>query len=446
MHSQRSSQKQHDETVTSGSGGQVADSGSRSGSESGSGSGLPVILSSLATSVPVNLPRGMVFEGRRREKLAGERARWMARAIQMGEAGDPVRRKYAANRAAALGRDLRPAVDQCGKRARDMRCGCVGPSRPSREMRMVEFNCRQHLVCDRCSKKRSRRLRARMREGLAFHLEREHAEWKARGCRRGERPQIVLMTLGVRHTGDVQTDRDALSSGWRAFYKALHRRGLAGPYVGVWEATSGRDGLGHVHMHVAIVWPFVDWGLVRELWVASCPESEVIDLKGSKPRRDGRPTTGWSAANYLGKYISKGVSFEGMGEILAADVVAASYNQRLVITSRKFWQPWDRPHCECCGVLPWPDIALRPRTPDEEAAATARERARCLEVLADRYGSERARWLAATVGTSTKLRALADLVEGVLGLGPETKLSRRDASHLDREADELEPQLWLAVG
>ncbi len=384
--------------------------------EDASGSGSSVTSSSLETSVP-NAPRSWhVFEGRRREKLAPERARWKRRAADMASDGDVPRTVYAMNRVASLGRDLEPTVSQCGKRARDMRCGCKGAARPSRDERAVEFNCKQHLVCGRCMRKRSHKLRAKMGAALQHHLDVARRSWVGRGCPRGGKPIIVMMTFTIAHSGDVMRDRRDLQEGWREFWKRLKRRGWAQPYCGAWEATSGRDRLGHPHLHVAMVWPFRDFGFIRRLWRASCPRSERIHFGTGKKRRDGAPTNGKSAAAYIGKYISKGVDLDTMGEVLAADIVAATYNQKTVISGTgqkgvKFWLPWERPHCECCGVLPWPDVPLRPWTSDEMYSARARERQRCIDVLGERYGPSHARWIADAAGSLHRLIYLTNVSE-----------------------------------
>lgn len=314
-----------------------------------------------------------VFETRRRKQLASERARWMAKAAEMGAVGDLGRHKYASDRVASLGRDLEPTVSRCGRKGRELRCGCKGTG-------TVWLRCKQHLVCAACNRARSKKLRAKMAAGLARALEDAREQWRREGCWQWGRPAIVLMTLTIKHSGDVARDRSELSDGWRKFYKRLHAHGWARPYCGVWEATSGRDGLGHVHMHVAIVWPWVCFSEVQRLWRLSCPRSKVIDLGAQKKgRRDGAPTTGKSAANYIGKYISKGADFSTMDQTLAADIVAASYNQRTVITSRRFWVAWERPPCTECGELACPFIAFKPWDDDAKRAHAAHAHAGFLE-------------------------------------------------------------------
>jgi hypothetical protein len=305
-----------------------------------------------------------------------------------------------------------------------------------------------------------------MAAGLMVHLEHEREQWRRRGCPSGGRPEIVLMTLTIRHSGSVEDDRRDLAEGWREFYRRLQRRGWTAPYCGAWEATSGRDGLGHVHLHVAIIWPRIPWSTVSRLWRASCPRSEVIDLKG--PRKDRKPTNAWTAAKYLSKYISKGIDFDALPAELAADIVAASYNQKSVVhgTGRwapdaatgkmqrvKFFQPWERPHCDCCGVLPWPDVAFRPRTDEEQADVDRGCRWALIGLLSDRYGPAAAGWLSSSVNLS-RLSGMVELARpddpaelgwkhGVrIPLGWSRWMERVD---MDRRAAGYEPQGSLAI-
>jgi hypothetical protein len=174
---------------------------------------------------------------------------------------------------------------------------------------------------------------ARMRAGLEAAI----------AARPGE--MIVLVTLTLRHSGDLEVDRKALAGGWRRLYKSLHDEYGKFPYVGVWEVTPGADGKGHLHMHVAVVWPWRDWSHVRALWLRACPESERITFVAG--RRDGRRSDPKSVANYLGKYLSKGIETIDYTPELRTRIVAASYNTRWVFTSRRFWITFV-PLCQRC--------------------------------------------------------------------------------------------------
>lgn len=258
------------------------------------------------------------------------RDRWRARAGDRDRAGH--QRDYAARRAEALGRPVGPRVGKCGTVGAMVACACPGASR------FRPYGCRQWFLCARCRKERSPRLGRRIREGLLARFAEEVDAWNGK---RDERPRLVLLTLTVRHSGDLAVDREALASGWRRFYKRMNRWIGVYPYAGVWEVTPSDDG--HLHAHVAVVWPWLKWKDVRALWLESCPESERINMVAK--RRDGKASTPSSVANYLGKYLSKGVG--DFSPRLNAEVSAAMYNKRSVFTSTGFWEKFV-PVCPTC--------------------------------------------------------------------------------------------------
>jgi hypothetical protein len=264
------------------------------------------------------------------ELMAPRRDVWRARAAAAGQGETKV--TYALRRAAALDRPYSRKLQRCSRRGTRVRCGCRG----WRGVRL--HTCRQHLLCADCQRARARRMGARIRAGLEAAI----------ASRPGE--MLVLVTLTLRHSGDVAEDRQRLADGWRRFTKAFWKRYGRFPYVGVWEVTPGSDAMGHVHMHVAVVWPWRDWGDVREMWLAACPESERITFVAR--RRDGRASDPKSAANYLGKYLSKGLQTDDFSVELRTRVVAGTYNSRWVFSSRKFWILF-RPlcqHCQCSVI------------------------------------------------------------------------------------------------
>jgi len=277
--------------------------------------------------------------------MAPRRDKWRRRAAESGHSEPVVR--YALRRADALARPYRRKIERCSTSGTRVKCGCKG-------WRGVHpRTCRQHLMCAACARARSRRLGMRVRAGLESAM-----------AGRSDADRLVLLTLTVRHSGDLARDREALAGGWRRFYQRLHRRGWGKfPYVGVWEVTTGADGLGHLHMHVAVVWPWRDWSVCRRLWLDSCPESERITFVAG--RRDGQRSTAKSVAKYLGKYITKGVNTVDFSPELRSRVIAASYNVRWIFTSRRFWILF-RPLCQHCGCkivaaqFRWNGLAVQP--------------------------------------------------------------------------------------
>ena len=248
-------------------------------------------------------------------------------------------RKYAVCRVAKLNSPIGPRVDGCGLESLPVVCGC-GPVGAKK-------TCRQWWLCGPCRARRSPQLGADIRKGLEVALAEETAAWGRNGGR-GMAPQIRLITLTAAHTGNLMHDQSVISDGWRKLYKRMHEDyGEKFPYVGVWEVTPGTDGKGHVHMHLAVVWRYRDWGRIREQWERACPTSKYLDIK---ERKDKKPSSPSSVGKYLGKYLSKGADVNGFDEVLRAEVSAAFYNQRSVISSVGFKGKKYKACCRKCGM------------------------------------------------------------------------------------------------
>lgn len=268
-----------------------------------------------------------VDEGLRSQLLAGVADAWEARARAAIAGQVRGSAPYAQRRADALRRPVGVALGGCGRTGRLVHCACPG-ERPR------WFGCRQHWLCRRCRLARTGRLSRRLAEALPRAL----SAAAVPGFRRHHR--VVLATFSQRHSGDLSADRKALADGWRRFYLSYVRRYGSFSYAGVWEVTPGSDGRGHVHIHVAVIWPYRDWAVLRRLWLDACPTSSRVSFEASNtPER---------CARYLAKYLSKGVDGAEFTPELRARVSAAMYANRSVFTSRRFWVPW-RPLCpDCC--------------------------------------------------------------------------------------------------
>lgn len=282
-----------------------------------------------------------VDERRWTDNMKPVRDRWQARAALDDLL--PAQREYAVRRAESLGRSYASRVRTCGRHGADVKCGCeavgvVSSFRP--------YTCRQHLTCRTCLGQRVKKNAPRIREAL-------EAAWKKAISGGFEQKMYLhLITLTVPHEGGPIAQREKLASGWRALYKRMWKRWRrrwrawgAGAYVGTYEVTPGRDGLGHVHAHVVIIAPFMDYALLARWWCEATGASH-LDLRPSgtdrKPVRSPR-----DAAHYVSKYVSKGVQADSFTPEMRADVCAAMYNQRQLFSSRKFWQPFD-PVCRFC--------------------------------------------------------------------------------------------------
>lgn len=272
-------------------------------------------------------------------------------------------RVYAEGRAGALSGTYAARIADCGQVSDVMTCD----GKLSRASTCKSYNrprgCRQHLTCDVCRIARARRYNGKVRNGLEVQYARaragaRHLSWWTKKALRawwrstGYAPPhmlIVMMTISLRHTGDIRRDRRELAASWQRFRKAYHRRFGAFPFVNVYEITPGRDRLGHVHNHVVCVWPRGrpgdggpgDWQLLRALWDDACRRQGRADFSASEKTED--------AAGYVSKYVSKGVTTAGFDPILAAKVAAGTYNTRWVSSSRSFWLPFT-PVCRVCKL------------------------------------------------------------------------------------------------
>jgi hypothetical protein len=261
------------------------------------------------------------------EAMAPERQRWAERC--KSAATEP-QLEYARRRVRRLGEEYERGG--CESRGVAVKCGCP------RWRGVRWYACRQHLVCARCRIARSKRLTAK----IATSIGRRFAE-SPRGT------LIVMMTVSVAHSGDVAEDRRELALSWERFRKSFHERWGAFAFVGTFEVTPGRDGLGHVHAHMLCLWPrgkpgsgtAGDWRLERELWLQASPTSRRVDFSASNSPRE--------AAGYVAKYVAKGVSSAEFDTVLAAKVCAGMYGKRWLLSSRRFFVSYS-PVCSCCGL------------------------------------------------------------------------------------------------
>lgn len=253
-----------------------------------------------------------------------------ARCAKLEAAGSSWHRR----RAAGLRRPLRDRLETCqlGQlghgRAVVVACEC-GP-------RAIPIRCGQRLLCRTCKGAVFSRLRDRLLESLKAHM---HAAERA-----GRRRRPVFVTGTVRHSGELDADRRALQGAWEKLRKWCWKRiGGAFTYALVWECTCGQDGLGHVHWHAVVLWPYLDWSDVLAEWrTALDDESAFIKLDPIRTDAEG-------CAHYLAKYVSKGVEADSFQPNLAAQVLDAAYGKRIVTTSRGFWTQ-TRCACKKCGA------------------------------------------------------------------------------------------------
>lgn len=259
-----------------------------------------------------------------------------------GQETPPTPGAWHVRRSQALARPLRERVESCGQGAPlviECRCGRT----------KVATSCGMHWLCPSCRPKRYRRLRARLAKSVRARAEANARAWHLRGRPKGQRREPYMVTLTVRHTGDLLADRRTIQRGWECLRKWFHKRIGAFDYALTWEVTPGEDGLGHVHAHAVALLPFFPYKKATAEWLRATG-SPGANFAAPKTK-DGKRLTGSRAAaraaEYIAKYASKGVAIDGDGFTpeLAANVLDSAWGRRLCSTSHGFWLP--KPPCEC---------------------------------------------------------------------------------------------------
>lgn len=120
-----------------------------------------------------------------------------------------------------------------------------------------------------------------------------------------------------------------------------------------WEVTPGSRGIGHVHAHVVVLWPYVDYAAAKDEW-ARATEGRAhrngLDIEGCHDRgKAGNDLDGVErAAYYVAKYASKGGGLAEFDPDVAAAILGATYEQRRWSVSHGFWVP-EVSRCTRCG-------------------------------------------------------------------------------------------------
>lgn len=270
------------------------------------------------------------FEWSYRREMRKHVERWKRRAKERPQVA-----LYAAHRARAIALDPFDRMATCGRRSVTIACGCE-----HRWVR-VPVGCGLRWLCPTCQERFYKRYRKRLKRSMkAAHLAARH-DWTEAGRIAGKRRDWVLVTLTVRHSGNVATDRERIVRAWKRTRQWLWRRMGRFAYALVWEFTPGTDGKGHVHAHVAALWPKFPWADLAAEWrCATDGESTRINVK-----RATRGPAG--AAAYLAKYASKGVEVRESPPVLAARALSAFYGKRYVTASHGFWKA-KRTTCTTC--------------------------------------------------------------------------------------------------
>ena len=250
--------------------------------------------------------------------------------------------EWSEHRAQAMALPRQELVAACGERYRTVRCRCG--------TRDVKVGCDQTMLCMRCSKQHWRKWRRRITRAMDAHVRAARGAWHAarrRGEQRGMMPGVYLVTLTVPHSGSIATDRETIARGWRKLTKVAQAGGWWSAYAMTYEVTPGseRDGRrGHVHVHLAAVSSWIPYDELHEAW-RKYTGAVVIDVSAPRSHRCE------SAADYLSKYVTKGVDPAVFTGQKAGELLVAMRGKRKITTSVGFWRPTKHLEtlCKRCG-------------------------------------------------------------------------------------------------
>lgn len=241
--------------------------------------------------------------------------------------GDRAGELHAKQRARAISMSRADVVGACRGRFRTIGCGCG--------RRDVPVGCDQPQLCTWCARRHWWRWRKRITRALRTHVRAARAAWSQH--RRGMPPGLYLVTLTMPHSGDIAADRVAMGEAWRLLSKRARASKWWGAYAATYEVTADPtrgDGLGHVHLHIAAVSSWIPYDELHAAWRCAMPGALVIDVQA--PRRDANGAG--AAANYLAKYVTKGVQPTDMSGQKAGEMLVGFRGRRKVTTSAHFWQ------------------------------------------------------------------------------------------------------------
>jgi hypothetical protein len=245
--------------------------------------------------------------------------------------------EWAEHRARALSMGRSDIVATCRKRWRKVACRCGWKD--------ITVGCDAPSLCEWCRKRHWRKWRHRITRSMDAHLRAARGAWNLH--RRGMLPGVYLLTLTGPHSGSLEIDRAAMGAAWRRLTKDAHAGRWWGAYALTWEVTPGKDGRGHLHAHVAVVSSWVPYDELHVAWSRAMPGARVLDVQAPNRRRN----QAGSAANYLAKYVTKGIDPSVMSGQKAGEMLCAFRGKRKVTTSTHFWKH-QLGRCRSCGTAP----------------------------------------------------------------------------------------------
>ena len=253
-------------------------------------------------------------------------------------------------RAGKLARTFTARMDGCGD-AGELHVYCRGCG----VVHERKVGCRLRTWCEPCATEWTRRRRKKTIKALGIAHRAAMVSWHRDGRPKGRRPDVALLTLTLRHSGDVREDARRIRKALPNLRRWLnHANGGSYAYVAAWEMTNGDDGAGHVHVHVAACLGFVPVAALAAEWARLTGGDGGADMstRGKLTRRGIRVGSPESAARYVAKYAAKGIRNDGLSVKNAAAWVQVTHARRVFHASRGFYRDVPREGCEC-GADEW---------------------------------------------------------------------------------------------
>lgn len=325
-------------------------------------------LAARVGATEAGLANLQVLEGLRTPRRLKRQARFRAKARYARTMGDTGRAIWNEQRADALDRGYLARALECEDpaNARGVQLACTACG----VIRWAPARCGIVSACEKCAKRRRGNLYKRLARGLGAAHRRAMAEWSRAGRPRGWRPDVQLLTLGMRPDGTIAERAKALQKGWERFRARLHvNDGAALPFFRVPELTDGTEEVGHLHMHVAVIWPWRDLRELDRAWSdAMDGRANNVDVRGRK--RAGKNVA--KAASYVAGYVQKqGCSTRSL-ELRAEWLDAIADGRRTYSNSRGLLAPRE-PGCSCPECKgPETVLAVERRMPRELRCAPVR--------------------------------------------------------------------------
>jgi hypothetical protein len=321
---------------------------------------------------------------RETKKARFRRARWFERRAHFVELRNPDRAKWYKARAKGL-RERYDRARACGTDSRVLQVWC----RNCGVVHELVPRCGSAGACWVCRRALIHRYRKRWRCGRAAAL--RACGWRLRG--RGAWSEKFL-TFTAPHAGTAEDRVRWMMEAFVLFERWFRDTYKGSSWVRVAEWEPGDDGLGHPHVHVWLLSPFLDLTAIHRAWkraLRGAGHTHWREVNCPKLQRK----TSEEVEEELIKYLTKDAVRKDNGELVWSDpvqyarVLALYQGRHRTQSSRGFferakrWVPCANPRCnecvkegtrcKCCGFFTAPPCADCQSTKPRRSAFALRD-------------------------------------------------------------------------